>query len=251
MTDGERAKGRARRPLSSASALAVSGRSERRLRRTDGLETRLILERLYRLSPHKLRRGSFLRRQWTRLLDAAQRYATWLVIGSLIFAMWVFAAIHYFNLLLDLESNVDTALAQITVAQQRRDHVERSLTQLLRYHAGYERDVLKDLTTLREPGAPPSDEAAPKKSLASVEAVGEQYPKLRIEATVKKVSESVVASETEVAKRTSEYNDAVHVYATVLHQFPGNVFGPLLGFRDHPHHEAKDPSSVRYREVAP
>jgi hypothetical protein len=215
------------------------------------LDTVQILERLYRLPPRKSKKA-WLRRQWTRVLDRVQRHATKVVIGTLIFGMWVASHIYYYNVLLDLEANTDTAFSQIEVAEQKRDHVRRNLTQLLRFHAQYERDVLKELTTLRGPSLRPEN-AAPSEpsSLARLDAVGEQYPALQLNATVKQVSESLVAAEMEVAQRIYEYNTAVNMYTARLHQFPGNLFGKPFGFRDRDHYKPQDRDALRYQEVAP
>jgi LemA protein len=213
------------------------------------MDTHQILERLYRLRPPKPRR-SLVRRLWTRVLDRAQRYASGLVIGSLIFGAWVASHIYYYNILLDLEANTDTALAQIQVAEQKRDHLRRSMTQLLRFHAGYERDVLKELTKLRGPSQRTENEGAPE-ALARLDAVGEQYPNLQLNTTIKQLSDAMVAAEMDVAKRIYDYNDAVNMYTARLHQFPGNLFGRPLGFRDREHYKPQDTASLNYQEVAP
>jgi hypothetical protein len=194
-------------------------------------------------------RRSIWQRLSTKLLDTAQRYATRLVIGTLIFGAWVASHIYYYNILLDLEANTDTAMAQIEVAEQKRDHLRRSMTQLLRFHAGYERDVLKELTKLRGPSRAEKD-AAPE-ALARLDAVGEQYPSLQLNTTIKQISDSLVAAEMDVAKRIYDYNDAVNMYTARLHQFPGNMFGRPLGFRDREHYKPKDEAALDFQEVTP
>jgi hypothetical protein len=208
-----------------------------------------ILEKLYRLPPRKVMKRNWLRKQWTRVLDRVQRHATKVVIGTLIFGMWVASHVYYYNVLLDLEANTDTAMSQIEVAEQKRDHIRRNLTQLLRFHATYERDVLKELTTLRGPNLRP--EGSPESPVARLDAVGEQYPALQLTTTVKGVSDSLVAAEMEVAQRIYEYNTAVNMYTARLHQFPGNLFGKPFGFRDREHYKPADRAALDYKELAP
>jgi hypothetical protein len=181
------------------------------------------------------------------MLDRAQRHASWLVIGSLIFGLWAASHVYYYNVLLGMEAHVTTTKAQIVVAEEHRDHLRRSLTQLLRFHASYERDVLKELTTLRGPSSRPEK----AEGLARLDAVGEQYPNLQLNMTVKQVSDSLVNAEVEITKRIYEYNSAVNMYTLYLHQFPGNVFGRPLGFHDHEYYKPSDPSVTEYQEVNP
>jgi LemA protein len=219
------------------------------------MDTRLILSRLYRVPPRKLYKGwyrSWWRRLRTRILDRVQRHATGLVIGSVIVAFWIASHVYYYNVLLDFEARTDTALAQIVVAEQKRDHIQRSMTQLLRFHANHERDTLKELTTLRGSAtrAEKSDKPATE-SLARFDAVGEQYPTLQVATTVSEFSTALIAAEQDVAKRIYDYNDAVNMYTAQLQQFPGNMFHKQLGFRPRDHYKPAEPSATTFREVAP
>lgn len=216
------------------------------------MKTSLVLQRLYRFSPRKVRYGSHWRwaMRWVR--EKSRRHANSLTIGSLLLAGWMTSHIYYYNRLVDLESEVETARAQIDVALQKRNHVSRSLTQLLRFHAAYEKDVNKEITTLRA-NSPASGNKPPTspEALARIDAVSEQYPQLQVNSTVKHFSESVVASEADIAARITAYNDAVNRYSNVLHMFPGNVFASFLKFRDHDFYAPDDPSILKYRELAP
>jgi LemA protein len=212
------------------------------------VNSRLILERFYRVPPRKLRKGTFLRRLRSRIIDASQRYAKSLVIGTLFFALWLFSHIYYYNILLGLRSNCDTAAAQIQAAEEKRDHVRRTLTQLLRFHAGYERDVLKEVTTLRGPSAGAEGAPVPG-SLARVDAVGEQYPNLVVNTTVNQASQAMIEAELDVHKRVVDYNATVNMYTSYLRQFPGNMFGRLMGFRDRDFYKPRE--SLEFEEIAP
>jgi hypothetical protein len=211
------------------------------------VRTHAILQRLYGFPSRTLRHGSLTRWAWLQLVDLAQRHTSGLTIGSLIFGILVVFHVYYFNLLLDLESNVDTARAQIDVAKEKRNHVQRSLTQLLRFHAAYEKGVIKDVTTLRTASGP---KPLPSEGL-HIDAVGEQYPQLLLNTTIVKFEDSIVASEGDIAKRIADYNDAVNIYTNVLHQFPGNVFGRFLGYQDRQYFSPEDPSVLPYHELAP
>jgi len=218
------------------------------------MDTRLILSRFYRLPPRKLYKSwyrNWWRRLRSRMLDRAQQHATKLVIGSLIAGLWIASHIYYYNVLLDFEARTDTAMAQILVAEQKRNHIQRSLTALLRFHAGHERDVLKELTMLRGSSARSAEKAGPSESLARFDAVGEQYPTLQVSTTVNQFSVSLVAAEQDVAKRIYDYNDAVNMYTAMMQQFPGNIFHKQLGFHERDHYKPQDPSVTDFHEVTP
>lgn len=214
------------------------------------MNTLPILERFYRLPPRKLRKTRSWRRLVRRALGRIQRHTLGLSLLSLGVALWILSHVYYYNVLVSLESNVNTARAQIEVAQQRRAHVQLSLTHLLRYYAKYERDVLKEITVVRK-GEKAEQKIPIQDALARLDAVAEQYPNLQLSNTVRELSDATVASEASIAERASDYNDAVNAYASVLHQFPGNIFGPVMGFQDKDYFVPEDPSVLLYREVRP
>jgi hypothetical protein len=213
-----------------------------------------------------------------------------LVIGTLFFGLWIFSHIYYYNVLLGLRSNCDTAEAQIEAAEEKRDHVRRSLTTLLRFHANYERNVLTEVTTLRGPGPRPDGIPAPRAPgpgpqapategqgpqspgtqtpgpqapgtlaqgplgsapLARIDAVGEQYPSLVVNTTVNHASQALVDAEIDVHNRIIQYNTAVNMYTSYLRQFPGNMFGRLMGFRDRGFYKPREASALNFEEIAP
>jgi LemA protein len=212
------------------------------------VNSRLILERFYQLPPRKVRKSRFLRRVSAKIADVVQRYAIALVLGTLLFGLWIFSHIYYYNILLALRSNCDTAAAQIDAAAEKRDHVRRNLSTLLRFHADYERQVLTEVTTLRGPSARPAETPAPG-TLARIDAVGEQYPNLVTNTTVTQASQALVDAEVDVHNRIIQYNTAVNMYTSYLRQFPGNMFGKMMGFRDREYYKPGD--GLTFEEIVP
>ncbi len=212
------------------------------------MNSRLILERVYRLPAGKLSLTGRVRSLWRKASRKVQRYTTAILFSSVGVSLWVVSHVYYYNLLLDLEMNVRTARAQIEVAEQRRNHIQRNLTQLTRYYARYEHKVLKDVTGLRTAKKP--EKVAPTEALARLDAVAEQYPSLQLNGTVRQFSDSIVDSETLIATRAAEYNEAVNVYTTALGEFPGNIFGRVMGFEPVEYY-SPDKSVLGYHEVKP
>ncbi len=216
------------------------------------METPLILERLYRLSPKSPRKRRFLRRLRWRFVEWVKEHTSRLAIGSVLAGVWIVAHLHYFNLFVAQESNVQEAWAQVEAARQKRNHVQRDLTQLVRYYETYERDVLKQVTTLRtkSPGASAAPES-PQQLLARLDAVGEQYPNLNLDRRVQQFSEVITNTESEITDRIMAYNTSVNIYTTTLDSFPGIVFGRVLGFKTYDFYQPDDRSVLEYKEVKP
>ena len=76
----------------------------------------------------------------------------------------------------------------------------------------------------------------------------EQYPQLMLSKNMQQFSAALVEVETEVARVTMAYNDAVNTYSTELGQFPGNVFGWLCGFKDATFYQPQR-ETLGFREV--
>lgn len=221
------------------------------------MRTDEILQRLYGKRKRKpaLRPWRLVARQRRRVLRWTQDHNWSLVLVALGLGLWALTHIYYYNQLVSLEYDVLAAHAQIEASQQKRNHIQRNVTRLLRYYETYERGLMTGLTELRtnaEPGAGPTPVEGPDSSLGSLvarlDAVAEQYPALRLTEVVQRFTEAVIAIEAEVTTRIAEYNTAVNVYTTVLRQFPGFLFGPMLGFEDKPFWQVDVPL-LGYAEV--
>lgn len=213
------------------------------------METPLILERLYRLAPRRRPRRPLLKAFKRRLVRWVQGHTSRLVVGSLVVGGFIAFHVYYYNKLIRLQYDVKTARAQIEVEEEKRSHVRRDLTDLVQYYASYEQRVLDNVTAIRAKH-PRAAVASPQQLLARLNAVAEQYPNLNLEKSVHQFSEISTQIENEIAVRAVKYNTAVNLYTTVLHSFPGDFFGSLLGFRDIPYYRPAQ-SDLAYRVVKP
>jgi LemA protein len=139
--------------------------------------------------------------------------------------------VYYYNLLLDMRYNVQEAAAQIQVAEQKRTHVRSSLTELVRYYARYERELMREVTTLRT-AEKPLEGASVQQLIARLDAVAEQYPQLHLTKSIEQFVTAINQTETEIAERIAAYNKIVNDYTTLLNQFPAKVYGAALGFEN-------------------
>jgi len=220
------------------------------------MRTLTILERLYGIRPRRARRFRSLRTLHRRVVRWVQRHNWRLSFGAAAIAAWIATHLYYFNWLTALEFDVKAAWAQVEAGEQRRAHIQRNLSRILRYYARYERMLMTDVTELRTDGdAPARGETKDEPGggldglLGRLNAVAEQYPELHLTNSAQQFSEAIIATETDITDRIREYNAAVNVYTSVLNQFPGNLFGKAAGFEEAEFYSPTDPSVLEYREV--
>lgn len=220
------------------------------------LHTQFILERFYKI-PRKSRRVRF--REFQRKLGRWVAHESWgLALGAVSVVMLMLAHGYYYNVLMPLEQNVHFAWSKVEAGQQKRNHVGRNLTALLRYYTHYEAEIMKDVTKLRthpesEPGTPLAgpDGSDLTHMLGRLNMVAEQYPLLHLQDTVQEVMRSVISSESEIAGYIIGYNEAATVYNTTLHRFPASVFGRILGFKNYPFYDPEHPDILNFAELKP
>ncbi len=184
-----------------------------------------------------------------------KKWVSYLVIGSLGLAVYIVVHLYYYNVLVDLESNVKTKWAHVEAQLQRRNHIQQNLTQIITTYSKYERDTLTSLIEMRTAaaggraakatdaiGQPPAepDPKSPPAQLAEsgiarlfpdVRLTAEQYPELKLTQNLQQVSASIIDTEKEIADQIIAYNQAVNNYTTVLEQFPSNIVGTTFGFK--------------------
>jgi len=222
------------------------------------MHTGLILERLYRVRQDRVSLRARVVRARRALFGWIGERSWGFSIGSLVFAGWVLSHVYFYNRLVLLESNVECTKAQIDAVELKRHHIQSNLIRLLRYYAKYERTVISEATTMRTKHGPkplaalePGDSESLSDLLARLNAVAEQYPTLDLGKNVQQMSESIMNTEDEIAKRIMAYDEAVNAYRNMLSTFPGNIFGRVMGFDDHSFYEPDDRSVLKYREVQP
>ena len=257
------------------------------------MDTATIVERLYGKRALRPSRGPWwpVRRASTwlgralrlRRLKAWVRRRRWyLALTVVLLAGWAMVHIYYFNMLVNMESNVQTAWAQVEAEEQRRDHIEQNLSRMLAGYARHERDLLHDLTELRtearrRPTAPAPEEStepgtvaegssgAPagsglagmsadelKRILPQISMNAEQYPNLRLSENFQQYAAVVVETESRIAQDIKAYNDFVNEYTNVIDTFPGKIFALIWGFKSYdcyaPAAAAKRFSPLRFED---
>jgi LemA protein len=167
-----------------------------------------------------------------------------------------------YNRLVTLRNRYRNAYAQIDVQLLRRHDLVPNLVETTRAYLQHERATLEAVIAARtaavsaeqRASAQPGDAAA-LAALGQAEAVlggaigrllavVEQYPDLKADATVARLSEELASTENRLAFARQAYNDAVMHYNTAIELFPNVLVAGPMGFRPAGLFELED-SAVR------
>jgi LemA protein len=154
-----------------------------------------------------------------------------------------------YNHLVTLRNRYRNAYAQIDVQLLRRHDLVPNLVETARAYLQHERATLEAVIAARtaavaageQASARPGDaaalaavgqaEAALGGALGRLLAVVEQYPDLKADATMARLSEELASTENRLAFARQAYNDAVMRYNTAIELFPNALVAGSMGFR--------------------
>jgi LemA protein len=168
-----------------------------------------------------------------------------LVGGLILVALY---AMGVYNGLVGLRNQFKNAFAQIDVQLKRRYDLIPNLVETAKGYLKHERETLEAVTKARNialgaaqtAAANPADASAIR-SLASAEAglggalsrllvVSEQYPELKANENMLRLTEELTSTENKVAFARQAYNDSVMVYNTTRERFPAVLLAGMFGF---------------------
>ncbi len=167
-----------------------------------------------------------------------------------------------YNHLVTRRNRYRNAYAQIDVQLLRRHDLVPNLVETTRAYLQHERATLEAVIAARtaavaageQASARPGDAAALAAlgqaeatlggALGRLLAVVEQYPDLKADATMARLSEELASTENRLAFARQAYNDAVMHYNTAIELFPNTLVAGSMGFRPAGFFELKD-SAVR------
>lgn len=143
-----------------------------------------------------------------------------------------------YNLLVRDHHRVAQAWSDVGVQLARRHDLVPKLVEVVKRHAGYERAVLEEVTTLRAQGM---RETAPA-ALGNIEgrlgaglqrllAIAEGYPDLQASASYLELMRNLTEVEEQLQFARRYYNGAVNNLNTRVATFPDLVVARLLRFR--------------------
>ena len=153
-----------------------------------------------------------------------------------------------YNGLVALRNQFKNAFAQIDVQLKRRYDLIPNLVETAKGYMKHERETLEAVIKARNIASAAAQAVASNpadgnamRSLVSAEAglggalsrlmvVSEQYPDLKANENMMRVSEELTSTENKVAFARQAYNDSVMVYNTKREVFPAVLLAGMMGF---------------------
>jgi len=170
--------------------------------------------------------------------------ATFAVVlfALLLFAFTVGAyGVALYNGLVGVKHQIDQAWSNIDVLLKQRHDELPKLIDVVKSHAGYERQLLDQLTALRAragSGAPDAQRLAAENQLSRgigrLLATAEAYPDLKASGAYLELQRRLSALEEQIAHRREYYNAAVNVNNVRMEQFPDSLLAGIAGMAVRP-----------------
>jgi LemA protein len=141
-----------------------------------------------------------------------------------------------YNGLVGVKHQVDQSWSNIDVLLKQRHDELPKLIDVVRGHAGYERELIERITALRartgrggSDAQRLADEDALSRDVGRLLATAEAYPDLKASASYLELQRRISALEEQIAHRREYYNDAVNVNNVRMEQFPDALLVATAG----------------------
>jgi len=158
----------------------------------------------------------------------------------LVFALAAYGVTLY-NGLVSVKHQVDQAWSNIDVLLKQRHDELPKLIDVVKSHAGYERELVEKITALRArtgSGGPDAqrlaDEEALSRGIGRLLATAEAYPDLKASASYLDLQRRISGLEEQIAHRREYYNAAVNLNNVRMEQFPDALLVGLAGLMRRP-----------------
>jgi LemA protein len=180
-----------------------------------------------------------------------------LLLVVIIAAFWI---VGIYNALVALRNRFKNAFAQIDVQLKRRYDLIPNLVETAKGYLKHERETLEAVIKARNVAASaaqaaasdPTSGGAMKNLLAAESGLGgalarlmvvvEQYPDLKANENMLRLTEELTSTENKIAFARQAYNDSVMTYNTAREVFPNVVFAGLFGFTAAELFQVEDPA---------
>ena len=163
-------------------------------------------------------------------------------IALTVFALLLLAAagvaygITLFNALVGVKHQVDQSWSNIDVLLKQRHDELPKLIDVVKSHAGYERELIEKVTALRArtgSGGPDAQRLAAEQEMSlgigRLLATAEAYPDLKASASYIELQRRITGLEEQIAHRREYYNAAVNLNNVCMEQFPDVLLVGVAG----------------------
>lgn len=154
----------------------------------------------------------------------------------LIAAALVAYGVSIYNGLVSVKHQVDQAWSNIDVLLKQRHEELPKLIDVVRGHAGYERELIEKITALRAgtgSGGPDAERLAAEgelsRGIGRLLATAEAYPDLKASTSYIELQRRISGLEEQIAHRREYYNAAVNLNNVRREQFPDSLLVDRAG----------------------
>lgn len=175
---------------------------------------------------------------------------TAVILFALLLIVFALAAygIALYNGLVGVKHQVDQAWSNIDVLLKQRHDELPKLIDVVKSHAGYERELVEKITALRArtgSGGPDpqrlANEEALSRDVGRLLATAEAYPDLKASAAYLELQRRISGLEEQIAHRREFYNAAVNLNNVRMEQFPDSLLRNIAGLTRKPLFVAVEP----------
>jgi len=177
------------------------------------------------------------------------------ILIAFVILVIVFIAVYY-NKLVILRNQVKNAWAQIDVQLKRRHDLIPNLVETVKGYAKHEREVLENVTRLRNQAVAASgpDAQIPAEqdltaALGKLFALAEAYPDLKANQNFLALQEELSSTENKIGFARQYYNDEVMMLSNQVQMFPSNIVASMFGFKEWKYFELEHPDEARVPTV--
>jgi LemA protein len=161
----------------------------------------------------------------------------WIILAIVITAFALYLLFIY-NGLIRMRNRITNARAQIDVQLKRRNDLIPNLVETVKGYMKHERELFTEITKARTAIMKTESMAEKAKAsdmlsrtLKSLFAVAENYPKLRASENFMQLQEELTGTENKIAYARQHYNDVVMDYNIKIQVFPNRFFAKRMDFK--------------------
>ncbi|HHV43883.1 MAG TPA: LemA family protein [Firmicutes bacterium] len=170
-----------------------------------------------------------------------------LIIAGIVVLLLVIVVIGQYNSLVNLETGVDAAWAQVENQMQRRADLIPNLVNTVKGFASHEQQIFEDIAAARSRllnAQTPEDQMEANNSLDTALGrllmVVENYPTLKADASFIRLQDELAGTENRIAYARKEYNEAVEKWNRSIRRFPTVLIARMFGKDPYPYFQASE-----------
>lgn len=130
------------------------------------------------------------------------------------------------NRAISLEEQINSANAQISVAEKRRVDLVYNLVDTVTAYQEYEGETMLAITEARASAQAGDADGA----MTVLNAVSEQYPELKANENYQQLMTELAMTENSIAQYRNNYNEQVKAYNKFIRQFPSSIILGIMGY---------------------